>query len=114
MLLPFVKFPRLLNWLESKRSYRRIQEDELRSLIRILNKITRYRYFLIRNNCLRKNLVFYYFLIRAGVKGVRIHIGISKKDSKLDGHCWLTLDGALFQDTEESVSKYAVIYSSGV
>jgi hypothetical protein len=48
------------------------------------------------------------------VRDVRIHIGICKADAKLDGHAWLTLNGGLFQESEEFVSKYAVIYSSGV
>jgi hypothetical protein len=113
-LLSFTKFPRLLEIVESKKTDIRMKDTEIQNMIHKINKIACYRFFLIRNNCLKKNLLFYYILIQSGVKGIRIHIGISKKDAKLDGHCWLTLNGTIFQDSEEFVSKYVVIYSSGV
>lgn len=113
-LLSYKKLPRLLEMVESKKSNVRLNEVEIQNMIEKINRIARFKFFLIRNNCLKKNLLFYYFLIQSGVKNVRIHIGISKVETKLDGHCWLTLDDQIFLDSEESISKYTVIYTSGV
>jgi hypothetical protein len=113
-LLSFTKLPRLLEIIESKQNHQRKSEAEIQTMIAQIDQIARFRYFLIRNNCLKKSLVFYYFLLRAGVKDVQINMGISKVDAKLDGHCWLTHNGSVFMDTEEFVSTYKVIYSSGV
>jgi hypothetical protein len=113
-LLAITKFPRLLEIVESKKRDVTVDEAEIQKMIQKINIIAQFKFFLIRNNCLKKNLLFYYFLLQSGVKNVTINIGISKEDVKLDGHCWLTLNGVLFMESEEFISKYKVIYSSGV
>jgi hypothetical protein len=113
-LLSTTKLPRLLEMMESRKKNVPLEAAKVPSMIRQVDKIARYRFFVIRNNCLKKSLLFYYFFLQAGVRNVRIHIGISKEDARLDGHSWLTLDGAVFLDSEDFVSKYTVIYTSGV
>lgn len=113
-LLPVLKFPRLLRLIESRKREIRMAESEIRHRMDLIHKVIRFKYFLIRNNCLRRNLLLYGFLVRAGVKDLRIHIGISKTDAKLEGHCWLSVKGSVVEDTEENTSQYTVIYSSGV
>lgn len=113
-LLPLIKLPHLLRIIESKKQDTCLDEKQLQALIDRINRIVRFKFFVIRNNCLKKSLLLYYFLLRSGVRNVSILIGVSKTDLKLDGHCWLTLNGGVFQDSEAYVQKYTVIYSSGV
>lgn len=114
VVLPFVKFPRLLNWIESRQRHAALPEAELQQWVDTVVKVAQLRYFVIRSNCLKKSLLMYYFLLRFGVKNATIHIGVCKTNVKLEGHAWLTVDGNVFLDTEEFVEKYKVIYASGV
>lgn len=113
-LLAFAKLPRVLAVLEARKRHVRADEDAIRLTVRTIERIARLQLFVIRNNCLRKSLLLYYFLLRAGVDGVKIHIGISKKGSRLEGHCWLTRNGGVYLDSEQTTAHYKVIYSSGV
>ncbi|MCC2685184.1 MAG: hypothetical protein K0R75_2083 [Paenibacillaceae bacterium] len=111
-LLPWVKLPRLLAAIEARRSTEAPVAD-VHTEIALLDRIARCKFFVIRNNCLKKSLLFYYYLLQTGVTGVAIHLGVDKRGGKLAGHCWLTLNGQVFQDTEQFVSNYKVIYTSG-
>jgi len=111
--LPFAKLPALLRRIEAERAAEPVPEPLLKRRIDAANKLSRFPLFVIRNNCLKRSLLLYYTLLISGVRGVRIHIGVHKRDEKLDGHAWLTVGGDVFADTEEFVSKYRVIYSSG-
>lgn len=114
VLLPVMKLPRLVAAIESRRAGTPPQAGAVQRTIRLVTRVARFPYFLIRNNCLKKSLLLYYFLVRTGVTGVRIHIGVNKENGAVAGHSWLTLDGKLLNETEEFVARYAVIYSSGV
>jgi len=106
--------PRILRAVESPRKrVRRVDGETLERRVAIIRKVIKWKLFLIRNNCYRRNLLLYYFLLRYGVSGLRIHIGISKREGALAGHCWLTRDGRILYDEEEEVAKYAVIHTSG-
>jgi len=114
LLLPFIKLPRLLRAIESRQRDARLPEQELRARIDALHSIASARFFVIRKNCLKKSLLLYYFLLRYGVKNVAIRIGVDKRDGRLDGHAWLTVEGKPLLDSEEFVSRYKVIYFSEV
>ena len=113
-LLSFKKLPRVLELIESKKREVQMEKEAMQHLISILMMISRWKFFVIRNNCLKKNLLIYYFLLRFGMKDLQIFIGVRKLDLNLDGHCWLTKRGHVFLEPEESVEKYNIIYSSGV
>ncbi|KUO64415.1 MAG: hypothetical protein APF84_10605 [Gracilibacter sp. BRH_c7a] len=113
-LLAFKKILQLLAYIESKQKNIFVEQEEIEQMVTILYRIARWKFFLIRNNCLKKNLLLYYFLVQYGVKNIKINIGISKENMKLAGHCWLTIQECVYLEPEESVSKYIVIYSSGV
>lgn len=51
----------------------------------------------LKNTCLRRSLLLYYFLRKNGIE-VRIHFGVKKRDGYLAGHSWLTRDGNLLAD----------------
>jgi hypothetical protein len=61
--------------------------------------------------CLRRSLVRYYFLRRAGLP-VAIHFGARFQETHdIAGHAWLTLDGKPYQEATENYQGFAVMYS---
>lgn len=61
--------------------------------------------------CLRRSLVRYYFLRRAGLNVV-IHFGARFKETReLGGHAWLTLDGQPYEEASENYLGFAVMFS---
>jgi hypothetical protein len=61
--------------------------------------------------CLRRSLLRYHFLRRAGVPAV-IHFGARiKGDDSVGGHAWLTLNGQPYFEAAENYKDYAVMFS---
>jgi hypothetical protein len=63
--------------------------------------------------CLRRSLVRYVLLRRAGVPVV-VHFGAKKLaagQSGIAGHAWLTLDGQPFAENSQDYEGFAAIYS---
>jgi hypothetical protein len=64
--------------------------------------------------CLRRALVRYVLLRRAGVKVV-VHFGARKETSversRIAGHAWLTLDSLPYAEEQENYQGFAVVYS---
>ncbi len=61
--------------------------------------------------CLRRSLVRYYFLRRAGLS-VTIRFGARFKESRdIGGHAWLVLDDAPYQEESENYQGFAVMYT---
>jgi len=62
-------------------------------------------------NCLRRTLVLYHFLRRAGL-GVRVNLGVKYEPGKrLSGHGWLTVDGKTYLEQGEPERSFQLIYS---
>ncbi|OPY59386.1 MAG: hypothetical protein A4E55_00246 [Pelotomaculum sp. PtaU1.Bin035] len=111
-LLRIINFPRLIKILGLKEHVLQDDDCQIRDIIQAINLLSGTRFFVIRNNCLKKTLLLYYFLRRAGLKGLAINIGINKVAGKLAGHSWLTLNNEIFLDNYDNVSIYEVIYST--
>lgn len=61
--------------------------------------------------CLRRSLLRYYFLRRAGLP-VAIHFGARFKDKReIGGHAWLTLNGEPYAEHSENYLGFAVMYT---
>lgn len=64
--------------------------------------------------CLRRSLVRYVLLRRAGV-GVVVHFGARKRAdggrARIAGHAWLTLDGRPYSEAPENYQGFAIVYS---
>lgn len=113
LALYFMKLPGILEVMEF-RPKKLISEEEIQYGIEMIESLSNARWFIIRRNCLKKNLLYYFFLVTSGMTGLTLHIGISKLQENLDGHCWLTLNGKVYLDSEQKISKYKAIYSRGV
>jgi len=64
--------------------------------------------------CLRRSLIRYHFLRRAGVP-VTVRFGAKfvngKPDRDITGHAWLTLDGQVYHEADENWRGFSVMLS---
>ncbi len=60
--------------------------------------------------CLRRSLLRYYFLRRAGLPLV-IHFGARRLGGDIAGHAWLTLDGQPYYERPEHVLLHTLMWS---
>jgi len=107
------QLPRILDRIELMPRGQR-DEQALRHALRIAQRLADMKLFVIRRNCLKKNLLYYWILYTFGADGFTIHVGVRKPGQVLSGHCWLTWNGVLYMDTEANVSQYTIMYSRGV
>jgi hypothetical protein len=58
---------------------------------------------IVRDTCLTRGLIRYYFLRRRGME-VSLRFGIARNPEEGDGHCWLTLgDRPLFEPNDPEI-----------
>lgn len=60
--------------------------------------------------CLRRSLLRYYFLRRAGLPLV-IHFGARRQGDDIAGHAWLTLDGLPYHEKPEHTQVHTLMWS---
>lgn len=60
--------------------------------------------------CLRRSLLRYYFLRRAGLPVV-IHFGARRLGDDIAGHAWLTLHGQPYYEKPENTQIHALMWS---
>ncbi len=60
--------------------------------------------------CLRRSLLRYYFLRRAGLPLV-IHFGARRLGEDIAGHAWLTLDGEPYHEKPEHTRVHTLMWS---
>jgi len=107
------QLPDILDAIEA-RPKRQPAPGELECALAAAERIVRWRGFVIRKNCLKKNLLFYYLHATSGTRNLTLHVGVRPPEPNIRGHCWLTLNGEIYMDTPENVSQYTVMYSRGV
>ena len=81
-----------------------------------LDRIRRYSNFIAtallrsRRPCLLRCLVLYRYC-RKGDIPVSIHFGVRQGSNGLEGHSWVSLDGAPRFETEEMLQTYTTVYA---
>ena len=89
---------------------RRRQMDPARVAYLCEQSLARIERFGYRRSCLKRCLVIYHFLRAEGVP-VTINFGALWEGDTLKGHSWLTLDGALYLETQEKVDQFVYFFS---
>jgi hypothetical protein len=112
LLLRQHSLPALLAKIDNpKRRPKRKGKPDLNATVLTLSRVCRVRFFrppLFPRACLRQSLVLYRFLSGMGYT-VEIHFGIRKDGSALEGHSWVTLNGAPLG--ERGPIPFTVVYS---
>lgn len=60
--------------------------------------------------CLRRSLLRYHFLRRAGLP-VKVHFGARRLGEGIGGHAWLTLHGEPYYENPDNYLRYIIMYS---
>lgn len=86
-------------------------------VLQLTNLLLNRNVFVYKNVCLKRSLTLYYFLSRMG-QDVSIYYGVKKGEigndsySPLEGHCWIKLNGEIFNDGDmDAPATYQVTYS---
>jgi len=111
--LPLIRFSRLLAFIRSRKNSFPASAEEIDRIIRMVGLVTRCRVFIIRDNCLKRSLLYYYFLLEYGYEDVDLVIGVNKTSEKITAHSWLLLDKKPFPDSAEDLAAYKIIFSTG-
>lgn len=115
-LVRTLPLPKLLSHFSRRSSRRSERKTLVTSDIRSLDRVRRYSHAIItsvlrsRRPCLLRSLVLYRYCCKQGVP-IAIHFGVKSGSNGLDGHSWITLDGALFGESEEVLHSYVAVYS---
>jgi hypothetical protein len=88
----------------------RRQTDPARIAYLCDRSFARLERFGYRRSCLKRCLVLYRFLRAEGVP-VAINFGALWEGDTLKGHSWLTLDGALYRETQDKVDQFVYFFS---
>ena len=110
VLLRWVKLPTLLKVLKPWNRVAPVGREQVDKIVRFTNFIVG-KGFAGKRACLKRSLLLYHFLKRAGVN-VEMNFGI-RKEKELIGHSWLTYQGRLYLDDEKSTRDFEIIYGSG-
>ena len=110
-LLKYLKIEKIVRALTPHRpreNARAIPRDRVTYLChRTLGFAARLSY---RPNCLRRTLVHYHCLRLHGAPAV-IHFGVKRDGGVLAGHCWLTLDGSLYDERPDMGSQFTQMFA---
>lgn len=112
ILMKCLSLERILSMLTpcEKEQTQNTSRASIKRIVRLsLLLLNRNRFFL-KNSCLKRSLLLYYFLRKHGVN-VQIHFGIKKHDDRLNGHSWLTQDGNLLADHEQHRRAFTEVLS---
>ena len=120
-MLRFLSIPRLMKILTS----RAIKVSRIPGADRVQDKIVKYadyilgrNFWIFKSTCLRRSLILYHFLRRAGTNvqvcfGVRYKGGLQQegRSKELEGHAWLLYKGELFLERNAAIAReYRVTY----
>jgi hypothetical protein len=78
---------------------------ELRSLARLVNAAANRSP--VRAACLVRSLTLWWLLRRRGIES-DLRIGVNKEGGELAAHAWVEVEGAVINDSPESVQRLAV------
>jgi hypothetical protein len=124
-LLPFLiklfSVPQLMKTLTpyARKSNRKRDSEELSDkIVKYTDYILSRNFWMYRSTCLKRSLVLYHFLRKAGII-TQICFGVRYKEDpagmrrkkKIEGHAWLLHSGDIFLETNSEMTKtYTMTY----
>lgn len=110
VLLRFFSLPSVMKYLTPEKSEENPLQWKINLIVNAVNKILGIGFFIFHPTCLKKSLILYHFLRKAGMNVV-IHFGVKKNGCALDGHSWITKNGERLYDNLETVDDFSITYS---
>lgn len=112
ILMKCLSLERILSMLTpcEKEQTQNISRASIKRIVRLSLLLLNCNRLFLKNSCLKRSLLLYYFLRKHGVN-VQIHFGIKRLDDRLSGHSWLTQDGNLFADRERHCRAFTEVLS---
>lgn len=110
LLLRWLRLPTLLKILTPSEGVSQKKKEQIEKIVLFTGFILGSR-IVGKKTCLKRSLVLYHFLRRAGVD-VEIDLGIAKNDTELIGHSWLTYNGLPYLESEVVIKNYQPMFSS--
>ena len=110
VLLPWVKLPRLLDWLTPTREPSTPDLATFTIMTRFVGSVLCRFPSNPRGSCLIRSLTRYYFGRRCGYS-VQFHCGVCRTDGELKGHAWLSVNGESFWEPGDPFGTHVVTFS---
>ena len=121
VILRFLSIPRLMKVLTpsaTKKSRKPVDDKGRDRIVKYTDYLLSRNFWMFKSTCLRRSLVLYHFLRRAGINvqicfGVRYKGDLQKKEvsMELEGHAWLFYKGAIFLERNAAMTtEYTVTY----
>jgi hypothetical protein len=110
LLLRFLSLPHALGVLEPKVERSPYKGVPLVDLIYYTDRWLLLFPYNAKGNCFPRSVTLYRCARQAGFP-VRLHCGVRKSNGTLDGHAWLTLDGAPFHELSRQWQHFTVTFS---
>ena len=106
---PLRALVRMLRPRHSRRS--RASDERCEALARYARFVVWLNHLWARNPCLYQCLLLYRFLRLEG-RDAEAAFGLQREGDTLKGHTWILLDGRVFDDTEEHVGRYELMWTT--
>ena len=110
ILLRLFSLPSIMRYLTPAKTEDNEVPWKIDLIVKAVNKILGAGFFIYHPTCLKKSLILYHFLKKAGMNVV-IHFGVRKRDGALDGHSWITKKGKRIYDNLDTVDDFSITYS---
>lgn len=108
-LNPLCSLPGLIRILTSKKVVpRELPPGFVDRLIYFTKALLNKRILFLQPNCMIQSLVLYKILKKNNF-AIQLFFGIRKEHEKLDGHCWLELDGDIILENDDPNKFYKVV-----
>lgn len=119
--LLFTSLPKLIAWIESQKiislnvtDLNDLSDLKESKILKFIYNVTQFKIFVIRKNCLKKSLLFYYWLHRFGISNIQLNVGALLKEERINGHAWITINDEVYFDNESKTKDYYITFSTGV
>ncbi|OGL41328.1 MAG: hypothetical protein A2043_05115 [Candidatus Schekmanbacteria bacterium GWA2_38_9] len=110
VMVKISSLPKLMKILTPQKKKDNFSEEEIDRIVDATTLVLYGRFSIFRPTCLKRSLVLYYLLNKAGLKVV-MNFGVKKNNDRLDGHGWLTLGGKPYLETYDPHDSFTVTYS---
>ena len=109
LAIRFLSLPRLVRLFDAGSVPEADPPIDPQPIVDLADGLLRREIAMFTTNCVKRSLVLFYFLGKAGYPTV-ILFGISRQDGDLAGHCWLEHRGEPVAEGDDPKTKFEITY----